>query len=146
LLLEIFVIPGFGITGIIGILSVSMSVVIVFGGIYTAVYAIGKFMAMSVLMVVGLYFVGPKISLFDRLILKKTLNTEDGFVAVDVNQFNHLLHVEGVTMSPCRPSGFARLGDARVEVVSEGDFIERNQRVTVIAVEGTKVVVRKLNS
>jgi membrane-bound serine protease (ClpP class) len=146
LLLEIFVIPGFGITGVTGILSVSMSVILVFGGVSTAVYAIGKFVALSIVMVVGLYFIGPKIRLFDRLILKEKLGTDEGYVAVDVNQYNHLLNMEGLTKSTCRPAGVALINNQRIDVVSDGEFIERNKRVTVVAVEGTKVVVRELNA
>jgi membrane-bound serine protease (ClpP class) len=146
LLLELLVLPGFGIAGIIGIVGLSLSFVLAFGGIYSAFYAIGKFCGLSVFFTFVLYHLGPRLKLFDRFILKDTLSTAEGFVAVDVNQYNHLLHAEGITLSPCRPSGIARLGDQRLEVVSEGDFIERKERVTVIAVEGTKIVVRKLNT
>lgn len=146
LLLEIFVIPGFGITGVSGILSVSMSVVLVFGGVSTAVYAIAKMMAISIVMVTAVYFVGPRIHLFDRLILKKQISTAEGFVAVDLNQFDHLLNLEGTTVSACHPSGVARINNQRVDVVSEGEFIERNKPITVVAVQGTKIVVRELNA
>lgn len=146
LLLEIFVIPGFGITGVSGIIAVSLSIVIVFGGIYTAVYAIAKIIAMSVVMCVALYNIGPKIKLFDRFILKTRMCKEEGYTAVDVSEFDHLLNLEGITVSPCRPAGIIRIGSEKYEVLSDGDFIERNQRVTVIKVEGPKIVVRSLLS
>ncbi len=144
LLAEIFVIPGFGITGISGIAAICASIVIVFGGIYTAAYAIGKIMALSILMVVVLYHLGPKLKLFDRFILKEAMTTEAGFVAVDGHVFDKLLHMEGTTVSPCHPGGIARIGQDKYDVTSDGDFIERGRPVTVIAVEGTKVVVREL--
>jgi len=146
LLLEIFVIPGFGITGVLGILAVAMSIIIVFGGVYLALNAIAKIFGISMAIIFFLYNFGPKLKLFDRFVLKEKLTTEQGFVAVDLKQFDHLLNVEGIALSPCRPSGVARFGNDRVEVVSEGDFIERNSRVIVVAVEGQKVVVRAINA
>ncbi len=146
LLIEIFIIPGFGLTGIAGILSLCVSIIMVFGGIYSAVYAIGKIMAISILMIVALYYFAPRLKLFDGFVLKQELTTEAGFVAVDSAQFTHLLNLEGITQCPCRPAGIARIGTERVDVVSEGDFIERNQRVIVVRVEGQKIVVRALKA
>ncbi|HNV69407.1 MAG TPA: NfeD family protein [Candidatus Ozemobacteraceae bacterium] len=146
LLIEFFIIPGFGLTGIAGILSLCMSIIMVFGGIYSAIYAIGKIMAISILMIVALYHFAPRLKLFDGVVLKQELTTEAGFVAVDNTQFDHLLNLEGITQCPCRPAGIARIGTERVDVVSEGDFIERNQRVVVVRVEGQKIVVRELKA
>ena len=145
LILEAFVIPGFGITGVAGIFAVMMSIVIVFGGIYTAVYAVSKIFAISIVMIVLIYNLAPRLKLFDRFVLKQQLSTAEGFVAVDVNAYDALLNLEGITLSPCRPSGYVRIGKEKYEVVSEGEFIERNQRIIVTAVEGTKIVVRTLN-
>jgi membrane-bound serine protease (ClpP class) len=144
LAVEIFVLPGFGITGVLGIAATAASLVITFGGIYTAVWALGKIMAMSILMIVGLYQLGPRLHLFDKFILKDKLTTEDGFVAVELNAFDKLLNLEGITVSPLHPSGFVRIGSEKYEVVSDGEFVERNQRVVVTAVDGTKIVVRAL--
>ncbi len=146
LLLEAFVIPGFGITGVLGLLSMGFSIVLVFGGIYSALHAIAKIMALSMIMIVVLYQVAPRLKLFDRFILKEKLSTEEGFVAVDTSQFKDLINLEGLTLSPLRPSGFVRIGTQKYEVVSDGDFVERNQRVVVTAVEGTKIVVRPLQT
>lgn len=146
LLLEFFVIPGFGLAGIFGILLTCLSVIMVFGGIYDALNAIAKMIVISVFFIVALYKLGPKFKLFDELILKESLSTEAGFVAVDLDKYKDLLNLEGITVSPLRPSGIVKIGDQRYEVVSDGEYIERNQRVVVIAVEGTKIVVRQLKS
>ena len=144
LLAEIFIIPGFGVTGIAGIGAMCAGLVITFGGIYTAVYAIAKIMALSIVMIVVLYNLGPKLKLFDRFVLKEAMTTEAGFVAVDGHAFDNLLHMEGTTVSPCRPAGIVRIGPDKYDVTSDGDFIERGKPVTVIAVDGTKIVVREV--
>lgn len=144
LVLEIFVIPGFGITGVAGIISICFSIIMVFGGIYSALSAIASIITYSVACLLLIYWFGPKFSLFDRFILKEEISSEQGFVANDNNAFNHLLNLEGVAVSPCRPSGKVKIGDERYDVVSDGDFIEKGSRVQVRRVEGTKIVVRQM--
>lgn len=144
LVLEIFVIPGFGITGISGILSICFSVVMVFGGIYSALSAIASIIIYSLGFMLLIYWWGPKISFFNRFINRREISAEDGFTAADNNAFNHLLNLEGVAVSPCRPSGKVKIGDERYDVVSDGDFIEKGSRVMVRKVEGTRIVVRQL--
>jgi membrane-bound serine protease (ClpP class) len=53
-----------------------------------------------------------------------------------------LLHVVGTTLTDLRPSGVASLAGQRVDVVAETGFIERGFAVKVVAVEGSRVVVR----
>ncbi|HOT30348.1 MAG TPA: NfeD family protein, partial [Candidatus Ozemobacteraceae bacterium] len=77
-------------------------------------------------------------------VLKEAMTTEAGFVAVDGHAFDNLLHMEGTTVSPCRPAGIVRIGPDKYDVTSDGDFIERGKPVTVIAVDGTKIVVREV--
>jgi hypothetical protein len=49
----------------------------------------------------------------------------------------------GVAESFLRPAGIARFGSRRVDVMSEGDFIERGEKVIIVRVEGNHVIVRK---
>ena len=53
-----------------------------------------------------------------------------------------LLNQTGETLTTLRPSGTAVINGKRVDVVSEGAFIEPGQTVKVVAVEGLRVVVR----
>jgi membrane-bound serine protease (ClpP class) len=145
LLLEIFVVPGFGITGISGILCVSFSIIMTFGGIYSAVHAVAKIITLSAGLLTALYLWGPKLKLFDKFVLNNNMTTENGFVAVDSSGYEHLAGLEGVAVSPCRPSGKAKIGDERYDVISDGEFIEKGARVTVRKVDGTKITVRQLS-
>jgi len=56
-----------------------------------------------------------------------------------------LLHQNGTAFTPLRPSGTALLNGQRVDVVTEGPFVERGAPIKVIAVEGARVVVRALS-
>ena len=72
------------------------------------------------------------------------MEKEDGFVAVETDAYANLLGLEGVTMSICRPSGKVKIGSERYDVVSDGDFIEKGERVIVKKVDGNKILVSKL--
>lgn len=52
---------------------------------------------------------------------------------------------QGVTLSPCRPSGTARLGERRVDVVSRGEYLDAGVAVRVVEVVGNRVVVVPLD-
>jgi membrane-bound serine protease (ClpP class) len=56
-----------------------------------------------------------------------------------------LLEQTGTALTPLRPAGTAIINGKRVDVVTEGQMIERNTPVKVVAVEGMRVVVRQLN-
>ncbi len=49
---------------------------------------------------------------------------------------------EGVALTMLRPAGIARFGDRRVDVVADGEIIEKDTRVEVTEVSGNRVVVR----
>lgn len=53
-----------------------------------------------------------------------------------------LLHGTGTALTQLRPSGVATINGQRVDVVTEGGLIERGTAVKVVAVEGTRIVVR----
>ena len=50
----------------------------------------------------------------------------------------------GTALSPLRPAGIADVDGARVDVVSDGEFIEAGAPVEVIRVDGNRIVVRAL--
>ncbi|MBL9174032.1 MAG: hypothetical protein JNL10_10900 [Verrucomicrobiales bacterium] len=54
----------------------------------------------------------------------------------------HLLHARGITLTPLRPGGMAEFGGERVDVVSSGEPIEKGQPVSVISVDGSRILVR----
>ena len=53
-----------------------------------------------------------------------------------------LLHQTGTAFTPLRPSGTAVINGKRIDVVTEGPFVERGSPIKVVEVEGARVVVR----
>lgn len=64
--------------------------------------------------------------------------------APDAPPLAHLAGQQGHALTPLRPAGAAMIGDARVDVVAQGRFIEANTPIKVILVEGNRVVVEPL--
>lgn len=83
---------------------------------------------------------GKKLLLFNKIVLLDVAKKEDGYVS-NVNRTD-LLGKEGKALTVLRPSGTAIIKNERVDVVSEGDFIEKDTRIIVIKVEGPRIVVR----
>lgn len=132
--------------GILGILGIGA----ILGSLFMAGYDLAH-MSMSiaiaciVAITVGviLYkFIGLEKGLFKRLILRDQTTTELGYVS-SVNRLE-LIGLEGVALTGLRPSGMVQLEDERLDVVSEGSFIDRGERVKVVKVEGMRIVVRKI--
>jgi membrane-bound serine protease (ClpP class) len=55
-----------------------------------------------------------------------------------------LLNGTGTALTQLRPSGIADINGQRVDVVTEGDLIERGAQLKVVAVEGARIVVRAI--
>ncbi|KAF0152484.1 MAG: YqeZ [Ignavibacteria bacterium] len=150
LIVEIFVFPGFGIAGFAGV--VLMILGLFFGLISDLDIASSSSISIAIVQIAGsfimtgifLYFLWkylPKSVVFNKLVLQDNISAKSGYAAN--TQFEQLVGTSGITMTDLRPSGTAILNGLRVDVISDGDFIQKGSNVTVIRVEGSKVVVEK---
>ncbi|HYG77136.1 MAG TPA: NfeD family protein [Planctomycetota bacterium] len=62
----------------------------------------------------------------------------------DAPPLTELVGKEGVTLTTLRPGGAAMIGQQRVDVVTQGKFVDPNTPVRVIQVEGSRVVVEPI--
>ena len=67
--------------------------------------------------------------------------TQAGYTSAQM-QYKDLVGQEGVALTALRPAGMARFGEKKVDVMSEGEVIDRDSRVRVVEVKGNRVVVR----
>jgi len=141
LLLEIFVIPGFGAAGLIGVGLIIGSVFMASTGPAQAVISLGVALAGSVILVYVLVKVFGRRGMWDKLILGIRMDTATGYTAPKKG-LEKYLGLEGVAITPLRPAGTAELGGDRVDVVTEGGFVAPGAPVKVVLVEGGRVVVR----
>ncbi|HQF42195.1 MAG TPA: NfeD family protein [Ignavibacteriaceae bacterium] len=148
LLAEIFIIPGFGITGISGIALILVSIFLALLGsdpfldMRSVSMAIIQISASMVAALIGIFFLAkflPKTSAFSRLVLAETQNADKGFVSFPSD--TNLIGKTGIAFTTLRPGGTALIDDKKVDVVADSEYIEKDKKIKVIRVEGIKVVV-----
>ena len=150
LAVELFVIPGFGITGILGILAILAGLVLSLlgaGATATSVVSAAARVAVSLLIAVvaavALLRVLPRLPFGRQLILDTGLTALTGWASPPESD-RRWLGKGGTTVSPLRPAGIADLDGERVDVVSQGEWIDAGSPIEVIRVEGNRIVVRQV--
>ena len=140
IILEMFL-PG-GILGILGLGGIILSILLAGKSVVDmAIYLVIAITIAIAAMVILMKYFGKKIQIFNKLILRDSTNTEQGYVSNKTR--TDLLGKVGVSITPLRPSGTALFGNERIDVVTEGSFIPSDQKVIVVSVEGVRVVVRE---
>ena len=157
-LLEIFVIPGFGVFGLGGGLMIIVSLVLA-SQTFVLPRTTGQFAELrdSILVVavaaVGMIAAGamirrylPSTPLFNRVMLNP-LNEEELARRTEreaIVDWHHLLGTRGTTTTQLTPSGKAHFGDELVDVIAEGEVIDRARAIEVVEVHGNRVLVREV--
>ncbi len=137
LLAEIFI-PGM-IAGIIGAICFILAITVgyqKFDAPQSHYLAIGIIVLAAVEFFAWLRFF-PNSKLADKFVSKGTIGNLG-------NERPDLIGQKGITLTELRPSGAVRLeSGTKVDVVTEGNMIERDVRVSVVDVEGLRIVVRR---
>ena len=143
LLLIEAVVPGFGVTGIGGIISIVISIVMAANDARSATIYIFVALVLSIIFLILLLKYGSRSKFFDKIILMEKLNKEKGYQAT--KEYGHLVGKEGVVLTLLRPSGTIEVGDEILDVVSDVGFVEKGSIVRIVKVEGRKIIVKKIN-
>lgn len=143
LLIEV-VVPGFGIFGGVGIVAILAGIVL---AAYDPVYgsfSLGiAFLVTAVVAFIVIKYFGHR-GIWNKFILREQQKNEQGYSAP--KDWKGYLHREGVAITTLRPSGTAEIDGEMIDVVSEGGYIEKGNKIKVVRVEGTRVVVRQVKS
>lgn len=154
---EIFVIPGFGFVGVAGIICIMLGLLwsfqdfwipsgpskmiemdILWGNLFT----IGVSFVISILLFVIIVRFLPSTPYFNRLVLTTTQQADEGFTVASGEE-KQMVGSRGVASSTLRPSGMADFHGKMIDVVTEGDFLPPGTAVEVVDVQGNRVVVRR---
>lgn len=146
LLVELLVLPGFGVAGVLGTAAVIASIVLSLVGQAPSMadFAVALQVLGTSILIVGL--VGwqllkrlPNDRRADRIFLRESLTRELGFSSSTAR--SDLIGVEGVAVTDLRPSGTARFGDESVDVVAGSGWVQAGTQVRIVQAEGYRHVV-----
>jgi membrane-bound serine protease (ClpP class) len=152
---EIFVIPGFGVAGISGIILTVGSLVLIMlrndffnfefiplGDIVVALFStMGGLAGGILLLVLG----GAKLtntSAFKKIALSQTQESSQGYT-VNANA-NTMNGKRGVAHTILRPSGKIMIENELYDAFTRGEFVERGEQIEVISTEGVTLKVKKI--
>ncbi len=148
LAIEVFIVPGFGIFGGLGIAALlsGLGLSLVGAGATWGVilFALGQvLLALLIAIAVALAFLrfAPRLPFGRPLVLETGLTAESGYASAPESD-RHWLGKRGTAASTLRPAGIAHFDHERVDVVTEGEFIETGEAIEVIRVDGNRIVVR----
>jgi membrane-bound serine protease (ClpP class) len=144
LLAEIFLIPGFGLAGISGIIAILTSIFFTFGNIIQAAY--------SILIALGFTIVGfflliryiPATQTWRKFILFTKQEKESGYT-VGIKNSKRLIGKEGIATTPLRPSGMVEVNGKKLNAITRGEYVDSNTKIKIISVEGNKIVVEAVD-
>lgn len=143
LFLELFV-PG-GLLGALGVLLMAAGVYLCFqeyGSAHGWVTLVSCF-AISVGFLAISFRLLPHSPMGKHLFLSESETKQDGYVSENLTMADWT-GKEGVAESDLRPAGIALLGNQRLDVMADGDFIEAGSRIQVAKVDSNRIIVRQI--
>jgi len=165
LLLEIFVIPGFGIAGISGLVLIMVGLLLslqrfvipdtpwevdtLATNIISLVVGAGISFVASFTLIVILSPYIPKVPMFGRLVLQAQSAGSEGLgvsgpPAPATDQVRGLLGQKGVALTDLRPSGKIRIGDDVHQAVTQGEYVNKDSEIEIIDVKGNVITVKEI--
>jgi membrane-bound serine protease (ClpP class) len=156
LFVEIFLIPGFGITGITGLTCILASLMLAMiqhypGQPWYQPASINPQQVQDMILNLGggllLTFVSgvllgrylPATHTFQRLMLTKAVSADQGYQASAPT--DELRGLTGTAETPLRPAGIGLFGDRRLNVIARGEFIDKGDAIVIAETHGNRIVV-----
>ena len=137
---EIFT-PGFAFPGLTGLVLLIASVILTVHSLAEALMMIMLILVvLTVVFIIALRSATKGNLAKSALVLKDRSTREDGYLSTEDMQF--FVGKDGRAATVLRPAGMADFDGVKLDVVTEGEFVEKDAPVTVIRVEGRRIVVR----
>ena len=127
--------PGLGAPGIGG-------AILCIGGVLAMYNYIGwnvMWVVLGVLLILigSLYFItSSNKKKKNPLILTSSINQADDAQAHELS-----VNDEGIALTELRPAGSALFYERKYDVLTSGEFIEKNSRIKILKIEGNKIIV-----
>jgi len=110
--------------------------------VFTAVGQVAVSLLLAIAASLGLLRLLPRLPFGRRLVLETELTAREGFASAPETD-RAWLGKRGIAASTLRPAGIADIEGERVDVVSDGEFIGAGDPITVVRVDGNRIVVQR---
>lgn len=137
---EIFI-PSLGVLSAIALGLFLYSLYIVYTGISATAGMI--FTGLDLVLIPFLIVIGMKILAKSPLSLRRELSKQDGVVSQNQGLESYL-HMKGKSVTDLRPAGMAEINSQRVDVVTDGEYIEADTTIVVTGVTGNRIIVEEI--
>ena len=144
IIVEAFVIPGFGVAGAAGLAALVAGIVLTAGSITQGLISLVVALAVAAAAILLSFKFGRTRKVWEKLILSVSMDKQSGYSAPSVS-LQQYLGREGTALTTLRPSGTVEVDGERLDVVAEGSYIAKDTPVRIIKVEGARVVVRQID-
>ncbi|MBN2373285.1 hypothetical protein JXL19_05835 [bacterium] len=147
LLMELFVVPGFGPVGIASIIFLTTGAYLSWAKLSPA-WGAGV-TAISIISVISSIVFLKKSGVANRFVLSQNIESKNSMeiqnTATTGDIDNPVISVgkTGITVSDLRPSGIAEFQERRLNVIADGIYIKRNSMVRIVRIEGNKIYVEE---
>jgi len=140
---EIFT-PGFSIPGVLGTILLIAGVVMGANSLQEALIMILVLLViLSIMLIVMMVMANKGMLDHSPVVLSHTSSRDEGYLSTQ--DLEYFVGVKGKTTTVLRPSGTVELNGVRLDVVTRGEFIEKDVNVIVLRVEGRRIVVKALD-
>jgi membrane-bound serine protease (ClpP class) len=136
---EVFI-PSLGLLTAIALSVFFYSLYIVYTSISTTA---GMVLAgLDIVLVPVLLVFGMKILARSPLALKRELSKQDGVVS-QKEVYEAYINMKGKSVTDLRPAGMAQINSQRVDVVTDGEYIDADTPIVVTDVSGNRIIVEQ---
>ena len=134
------ILPSGGILSVLALAVFGYSLFIVFNEISMIIGF--SFVAADLILIPVLVIVGLKLLARSPVTLRKTLSRKEG-VSSQSSELESCVGRQGNAVTDLRPAGIAVINGKRVDVVTRGEYIEKDSAIIVTTVTGNQIIVRK---
>lgn len=140
-IIEMFT-PGLGAPGITGLILLIIGIALASKSVVQALILAAVVIIFLLIAFLIMLILGSRGKLENSpLVLRSQEHRQEGYLPAEAR--TELMGQLGNTVTPLRPAGIGQFGDQRVDIVTRGEYIERNTMVKVIGTAGNAVVVAK---
>lgn len=134
------IIPSGGLLSVLAIALFGYSLYIVFNDIST--FAGFVVVTADIILIPVLVIVGLRLIAKSPVTLRKKLSSKEG-VTSQSPELEKYAGMQGTAITDLRPSGVAIISGKRVDVVSRGEYIEKDSKIIVTSVRGNQIIVKE---